>query len=365
MSSRIRRSVAAVALFAPLAALAFATPASADEGHGEGRAGTIYTETNNADGNAVLALRNVDGNLTNVGSYATGGRGSGDGLGSQGVLVADHNRLLAVNAGSNEVSLFSIGDNGRLTLRDVESSGGIRPVSVTVHDNVAYVVNAGDRTVSGFRIGRHQIEPIPGSTRTLPGNGAAQISFDTDGDRLVITEKATSTIDVLAVNDRGVAGVPVSNASTGETPFGFAIDRRDHVIVSNAAGGAAGASSLSSYSFAGKTGLVSVSAAVADTQAAACWVALSDNQKYAYTTNTGSGSISSYRVGRDGSLTLINAVAAQPGAAPSDMVTTEGTLFALSGGSHTITSHDIAADGSLSAVSQISVPTGVAGLAAA
>jgi 6-phosphogluconolactonase (cycloisomerase 2 family) len=365
MSTRIRRSVAAVALFAPLAALAFATPASADEGRGEGRAGTIYTETNDAAGNAVLALRNVDGNLTSVGSYATGGRGSGDGLGSQGALVADHNRLLAVNAGSNEVSLFSIGDDGRLTLRDVESSGGIRPVSVTVHDDVAYVVNAGDRTVSGFRVGRRQIEPIPDSTRTLPGNGAAQISFDTKGERLVVTEKATSTIDVLAVNRRGIAGVPVSNSSTGETPFGFAIDRRDHVIVSNAAGGAAGASSVSSYSFAGRTDLVPVSEAVPNSQAAVCWVALSDNQKFAYATNTGSGSISSYRVGRDGSLTLINAVAAHPGTAPSDMVVDDGTLFTLNGGSHTITSHDIAAGGSLSAVGEISVPAGVAGLAAA
>ena len=33
---------------------------------------------------------------------------------------------------------------------------------MTVHDNVAYVVTAVDRTVSGFRIGRRQIEPIPG-----------------------------------------------------------------------------------------------------------------------------------------------------------------------------------------------------------
>jgi 6-phosphogluconolactonase (cycloisomerase 2 family) len=135
--------------------------------------------------------------------------------------------------------------------------------------------------------------------------------------------------------------------------------------VSNAAGGAAAASSVSSYSFAGRTGLTPLSSAVADTQSAACWIALSSNQKYAFATNTGSGSISSYRVGGDGSLTLLHAVAAQPGSAPADMVTVDTTLFTLNGGSHTITSHLTAADGSLTAASQQTVPTGVAGLTAA
>ena len=361
MTLRIHRSAAFV-LIAPLATLALAGTAAADDGHDHGH--TIYTETNAAAGNEVLAFHDVNGTLTAIGSYATGGFGSGSGLGSQGAVVTDNDHLLAVNAGSNQVSLFSIGDDGSLNLGDTESSGGVNPISVTVHDNVAYVVNAGDSTVSGFRIRHDRLEPINGSTQSLPGTGAAQISFDAAGRRLIVTEKATNTIDVLAVNRRGVAGAAVSNPSTGQTPFGFAIDRRNNLIVSNAAGGAAGASSVSSYRFAGPASLAAVSAAVPDTQSAACWVALSRSQKYAYTTNAASGSISSYRVARDGTLNLVQAVAATPGAGPIDMVEVDDSLFTLNNGSHTISAHSISADGSLTAVDQISVPNGLVGLAA-
>jgi 6-phosphogluconolactonase (cycloisomerase 2 family) len=368
MSSRIHRTAAVIAMVAPLTGLAFAGTASAsggDHGHdGHRSAGTIYTETNSPLGNAVLAFRDVGGALVAAGSFDTGGLGSGSGLGSQGALVADGDHLLAVNAGSNEVSLFSIERDGSLELEDVESSGGVTPVSVTVHDDVAYVVNAGDGTVSGFRIRHDDLRPIAGSTQTLPGRGAAQISFDQRGRRLVVTEKGTDTIDVLPVNRRGVAGAAVSNPSTGQTPFGFAIDRRNHVIVSNAAGGAAGASSVSSYRFDGRAGLTPVSSAVATTQSAACWIALSGNQKFAYTTNTASGSISSYRVSGNGGLTLVSAVATTPGAGPLDMVEAGGALFTLNNGSHTISTHSIGNDGSLTASGAVAVPAGVVGLAA-
>ena len=363
MSHRIRRTGVALALVTPLALVAFAGAASATDGH-EREGGTIYTETNASAGNAVIAIRTGADGLTTTRGYPTGGHGSGAGLGSQGALVASDGHLLAVNAGSNEVSLFSIGDDGRLALDDTEPSGGLNPISVTVHDDVAYVVNAGDRTVSGFRLHHDHLMPIAGSTRTLPGNGAAEISFDTTGTRLVITERATSTIDVLPVR-HGIAGTPVSNPSTGQTPFGFAIDRHNTLIVSNATGGAAGASSVSSYRFTGAATLAPIGTAVADTQSAACWIALSGNGRYAYTTNTGSGTISSYRLARDGSLALDNPVAASPGAGPIDMVQTHGTLFTLNNGSHTVTAHTIHTDGSLTTDGQLTVPAGVVGLTAA
>ena len=369
MSHRFHRSVAAIALLAPVAALTFASTASADDGHGDDhhdrQVTTVYTETNAVAGNAVLAYQNVNGVLTNVGSFATGGLGSGNGLGSQGAVFADDDHLLAVNAGSNQVSLFSINDDGSLTLDDIESSGGVRPISVALRDEVAYVVNATSRNVSGFRVDDGQLTPISGSTQSLPGDGAAQVSFDARGTRLVVTEKATNTIDVLPVGKRGVAGTAVSHASTGTTPFGFAIDRRNNVIVSNAAGGAAGASSLSSYQLSGSTGLTPVSSAVATTQTAACWVALSENQKYAYTANAGSGTISSYRLARNGTLTLLAPVAAKPGTGAVDMAVIGGTLFSLANGPLSISAYGIGSDGSLSLAGSVTIPAGVAGLAAA
>ena len=189
----------------------------------------MFTQTNSGAGNEVIAYRSVNGALGEVGRYPTGGSGSGSGLGSQGAIAGSEHRLLVVNAGSDQLSLFTVHDNGELVLTDVETTGGSHPISVTVDGDVAYVLNGGDQTVTGFRLRNGQLRMIAGSHQSLPGSGAAQISFDRDGRRLVVTEKATSTIDVLAVRG-GVAGAAVSNASTGVTPFGFAIDARNHVI---------------------------------------------------------------------------------------------------------------------------------------
>ena len=355
-----KRSLVATALIAPLALFGLANNAAA----GESTESTIYTQTNATAGNQILAFQNVNGVLTATGAYSTGGLGSGNGLGSQGAIVTSDHRLVAVNAGSNQVSLFTISSNGALKLRSVASSNGVRPISVTVHDDLVYVVNGSSRNVTGFRIDDNQLAPIAGSTQALPGNGAAQISFDNYGTRLVVAEKATNTLDVLPVSANGVAGAAVSNPSTGQTPFGFAIDKSNHVIVSNAAGGAAGASSLSSYSFAGATGLAPISSAVASTQSAACWVALSADSKFAYSTNTGSGTISSYTVGNDGTLTLLKAVALSPGSGPLDMVTVGRSVFTLAGAVHTISVAAIGSTGALTGGSGVPVPTGVVGLAA-
>jgi len=360
MPRKIRRALAVTALIGPLAAAALAGTASADPATGGGT--TVYTQTNASTGNAVLAFRRVHGVLTQVGSFATGGLGSGNGLGSQGALAAADHLLFAVDAGSNQLSVFRIGEHGALHLSDVEPTGGILPVSVTVSDDAAYVLNTGDASVSGFRILGASLQPIAGSHQLLAGMGGAQISFDRDGQRLVVTEKGTSTIDVLPVR-HDVAGPAVSNPSSGTTPFGFAIDGHNRVIVSNADGGATLASSLSSYALSGPASLTTISAAVADNQTAACWVALSEDGRYAYTTNTGSNSISSYRVAADGSLTLLQAVAASPGAAPTDMAVADDTLVTLASASHTISTDEIGPGGALTPDMSVSVPAGVVGLA--
>lgn len=92
------------------------------------------------------------------------------------------------------------------------------------------------------------LAPIPGSTRPLTGKGGAQVSFTPNGRQLVVTEKASDLIDTFRVGEDGRVGTATATASTGQTPFGFSIDRNGHLLVSNAAGGVAGMSSLSSYS---------------------------------------------------------------------------------------------------------------------
>jgi len=332
--------------------------------------GAVYTLTNASSGNAVLVFnRAVDGSLSVQGSYATGGLGSGAGLGSQSaVILSQNNRwLFAVNAGSNQISTFAVGSKG-LKLVDVVDSGGIRPVSLTSYKDWLYVLNAGGSgNISGFAIGQNgRLSPIAGSTQPLSNGGAGaapgvgQIAFNSEGTALVVTEKTTNLLVSYPVVD-GVAGAPATNASAGAVPFGFAFDRHNHAIVSEASG------SVSSYEVA-DGGFSVISPAVVNTQVAACWIAIANNGRFAYTTNAGSGTISSYQIGDDGSLTLLAAVAGSTGAgsSPVDMAFSNNGiyLYALANGAHTVTIFQMNADGSLTNLGAVSVPTGVVGLAA-
>jgi 6-phosphogluconolactonase len=357
----LKRSLAFLLTGLVFVALAAAATATA----GESNPGAVYTLTNAAAGNAVLAFsRAADGTLTPQGSYATGGLGSGAALGSQGaVILSDNGRqLFAVNSGDSTVSLFDVQPSG-LELDATVASGGSHPISATVHGNVLYVLNADG--ISGFTVGKHSLTPLAGSNRPLGAgsSGPAQVQFSADGSVLVVTEKASNTIDVYPVDANGIAGTPVVSPSAGGTPFGFDFDNRGHLLVSEAAG------SASSYDVS-TAGASAISAAVATHQGAPCWLVSSKNGRYAYTANAGGGSISGFSVGDDGSLALLDASGATAslgsGSHPLDeAVSGNGQyLYNLTDGAHLISAFRIAEDGSLSAVGTISVPAGAAGLAA-
>jgi DNA-binding beta-propeller fold protein YncE len=149
---------------------------------------TVYTQSNDADRNEAIAFRsNENGTLSPLGQYVTGGRGSGKPhLASQSsVAVADDGtRLFVTNAGSNQLSVFMIGAEG-LELEACLPSGGESPTSVAVHDDLAYVLNAGGTpNISGFRIETGGIAPLELSTRPLSADSAdpAQIAFSPGGD---------------------------------------------------------------------------------------------------------------------------------------------------------------------------------------
>src|SRR6516225_2417968 len=121
-------------------------------------AGAVFVMTNAAERNAIIAYkRSADGSLSESHTFSTGGRGSGgntDPLESQGSLTLsqDHSFLLAVNAGSGEISVFRV-HGARLTLVDKVPCGGSEPVAVAEHGKHVYVVNAGGNSnVVGFRL---------------------------------------------------------------------------------------------------------------------------------------------------------------------------------------------------------------------
>jgi 6-phosphogluconolactonase len=359
-----------------LAAAALAATAAATANPG-GAAGAVYTLTNDPGANAVAVFaRAADGTLTPAATVFTGGLGSGDSLGSQGALVLSDNgrRLFAVNAGSSEISAFRVHGTG-LSLTARVSSDGVRPISLTIDGHLLYVLNAGGETspatITGFRIGNDgSLSHIFGSTRPLSGAsvGPAQIEFTPDGRVLVVTEKATSLIDTYTLERDGIASGPNPQPSAGETPFGFEFDKRGHLIVSDAFGGAPGLSALSSYDVSRTGTLSTITPLAPDGQTAACWVVVTKNGRFAYTTNTGSANVSSYSIGRNGSLTLLAAVAATTGGGPidADLDDNSDFLYTLDSGSHEIGGFAVNGDGGLSpfAAGISGLPPAAVGLAA-
>lgn len=328
--------------------------------------GAAYALTNRTTGNAVAVFaRAADGTLTAAGTVATGGLGTGSGLGSQGALaLSDDGRwLFAVNAGSNDVSVFAV-DQAGLTLVNRVPSGGTLPISLTVRGRLLYVLNAGGSgNIAGFALdGNGGATPIVGGTRPLGGAGPAQVAFSTDGRWLVVTEKATNSLDVYAVGTGGAVTGPVSHASAGGTPFGFAFGRLDRLFVSEAAG------SASSYRLDAQGGLTTLSGAVDARQGAPCWLVVTPDNRFAYTGNTGGGTITGFAVGADGTLSLLDAdgATATVGAGAIDLALSAGGryLYQLRN-SGSLTALRVEADGHLTTLGVVTaLPAGSVGLVA-
>lgn len=334
------------------------------------RAGAVYVLTNSPAGNEVLAWdRAADGLLTPAGTYATGGAGSGAGLGSQGAVIVteDGRYVFAVNAGSNSVSAFRVGPHG-LQLASVAPSGGALPTSVAYSHGLLYVLNAGvPNNVSGFVVGRHgEIEPLEGSTRPLsaPSTSPAQVGFSSDGDTLIVTERATNRVVTYAVGADGQLGDPIVHASAGPTPFGFAVDNRNTVFVSEAgAGGGA-----STYRVTEGSELTDVSSMLMTGQRAACWAVVTKDGRFGYVTNAGTGNISGFAIHPDGSGALLDAdgVTAVTGGNPTDAALSHDSryLYARVAALSRIAIFRVDADGSLTALPPLEgTPAGLAGIA--
>ncbi len=305
-------------------ALAMTVPAFAKDEHGH--PGAVYIMSNNENGNQVLIYNRAgDGTLSYSGQVATGGLGSGvgstvppDPLGSQNSLLLSANGqwLFAVNAGSNEVSVFRVTASG-LILTDKVASGGDYPVSLTFSRRLLYVLNAGgDGNITGFRLNNNgRLSAIKHSTRSLqaatPSNGSqpnileapGQVSFSPKGDFLVITDKGGVSGDgqllVFPVNKNGLPeSQPAITHTANPVPFSFTFDRFGHPVVVDASAG-----TVTSYAINKDGNLTTLSTAVTG-QAATCWIV--NNSRYIFTDNTGSGTISAFSSTHNGSLTPVN-----------------------------------------------------------
>jgi 6-phosphogluconolactonase (cycloisomerase 2 family) len=331
----------------------------------------VFVQTNDPSGNAVVSFRrHPDGTLSRVATYpsgGTGGRTSGsasDPLASQASLVLDARAglLLAVNAGSDSVSVFAV-HGVRLELRQVVSSGGSFPVSIAVHGDLAYVLDAGGAgAVQGYHVSRDGLIPIAGSTRSLGLENTnppfflaspAQVGFTPAGTQLVVTTKSNGTVDVFSVNAAGVlAGQPAKDPVPG-APFAFGFDQAGRLALVNA-----GDSSLGTFTINADGTLSTVGAPVSDGQIAACWIAAAG--RYSYVANTGSGTISQFSVDGAGTVHLVDASAASGIAGPIDLASAGrgALLYNQAGLASTVNAYRVGADGSLTLIQTQPVPDG-------
>jgi 6-phosphogluconolactonase len=348
-----------------------------DRSDANGTPAAVYAQTNDAGRNQVIAYRRAQsGELSPLGVYDTGGRGSGKPhLASQSsvVLSGDGRRLFVANAGSDEVSAFAVGRDS-LELTDRVASGGNAPTSIAARGGVLYVLNAGSpANISGFTVeddGR--LSPLAGSTRGLsePDADPAQLSFSPDGKSLVATERATDSISVYSVGEDGLADGPTVHPSSGQTPYGFDFTRSGALFVTEAAGARIGEASASSYLLSPGAGLAPLTGPVGNTRSEVCWATISKDDRYAFVTNFGDGSISAYAIDDDGRIELLDPVAAttvdgQKGIRDEALSGDGRYLYALHADLRKVFGWEVGDEGSLSPIGAFGdLPETVAGLAA-
>jgi 6-phosphogluconolactonase (cycloisomerase 2 family) len=304
---------------------AFALPGSAFAANGKSAAvAQVYLDGNTAGANTIAAYnRAPDGSLTPTpGSpFAAGGAGLGSGLGSQGAIqtTEDGRFVLAVDAGSNQVSVLRPNADGSLTQvpGSPVSSDGVKPVSIAVHGTVVYVANDGDETheanYTGFTLtNAGQLVPLPNSTVNAPGaaHDLGDVLFNSNGRKLVGTEVAPSLIDSFQVDGRGyltaAPGSPFAGQGLGAFGSAFRPTSPRQLFVSNPHNVGNDVATVSAFDVAGNGELSSIGASpFADFQNGACWIAATPDGQHLFVVNTGSGTVSRYSIDQSGALTLL------------------------------------------------------------
>ncbi len=361
-------------------------------------AGHVYVLNNDLSGSNSITVfdRAADGSLTLRGTISIGGLGSltafgTTNAGTQGslILTGDRTRLFAVDAGSDQISVVNVHD-GHLSLAGVFRSRGAGPVSLTYQDGLLYVLNAANgrsaaANVAGFHVHANgTLDPIAGAIRPLsaPHPNPAQVQIDPLRRFLLVTEKNTNLIDVYHIHSDGSLSAPTTFPSVGAVPFGMAFNLASPLhefIVADAAGGPNGTGAATAYRLAhGNVHLIN--GPVPDHQIAPCWMVITQDGHFAYTSDADSHAISGYRIHADGTISLLNANGVT-GTTPSDtfpleegLSRTSRFLYVLDSrllltppGPATLSGFLIHHDGSLTSVvdpAQITLPFSAIGLAA-
>jgi 6-phosphogluconolactonase (cycloisomerase 2 family) len=342
--------------------------------------GAVFTMTNSRNGNEVLMFNRANnGSLVQVGTFSTGGRGTGTALANQGGIRISPSgrRLLVVNPGSNDFTVFRITNQGLIFDQRV-GSGGQRPVSIAMRGDRVFVANAGGVSTStpgsvdnvvGFGFSDNgRLTQIPGSNQRLSGasTNPAQISISPDGSILIVTEQGTNRISIFSINFDGSLNALNSQLFNGLNPSGFALGPGGRVIVAELGGNAPNGSTISSFGFNSQGALQQITGSLPTAQTAGGSMAFSSNGSVGFVGNSGSGTITGFRVSNDGSITLLNptGISANVGTGtnPADLALSNNSafLFSLNSGTNTISTFRVDANGTLTPFGQTptSLPAG-------
>lgn len=348
--------------------------------------GAVFAMTNATQDNRIVAFRRAaNGTLLMTGSTSTRGGGIGTDLDTQGALQlsVDNRFLYAANAGTDDISVFAV-DGTELTLLQKVTAGDV-PNSLTISGDLLYALlgSVAGNGITGFRIQSDgTLTPLPNSFRLLSSPIAVpgSIQFSPDGRVLLVPHKVTNVlvppgriIDAFTVATNGLpSAAPRPNRSNGLRPFSTDIRGDGTVVVVESFNAAPNRTAVSSYDLARNGELSVISRSVPNMQTDGCWIIITNDGRYVYTANFGSGSISSYRFGSNGGLSLLDSTAAFFGAdtQPVDLALSENGrfLYLLLRGGGAIAALRIRDDGSLQSldVSPRGLPEnfGISGLAA-
>jgi 6-phosphogluconolactonase (cycloisomerase 2 family) len=376
---RVSAALAATAIVAVAAGSTAATAGAHTTHHKKSgrdhtaQAPALFVQTDNLAGNAVAAYqRGSDGRLYGEHLYKTGGLGGMlggsqvDHLASQGSLQYDaaQHLLFAVNAGSDTVTTFAV-RGASLKRVQVISSGGDFPVSVTVHGDLVYVLNAlGGGNVHGYQIGGGRLKAIPNSTRplgldpnatpqftTTPG----QVTFTPSGTQVLVTTKGnTNAVDVFGVDKGGaLSSTPQTNTLSGDVPFSAAFLPNGKVAISEA-----GPNAVADFTLAADGQLTQIDS-VATGGTATCWILADGHSVFAG--NAGSAAESRITVGSGDSLTLAGSTTTDAGTVDATSADNGRYLYVQTGGNGIVDEFAVGAGGTLNELGTVFVPDAVGG----
>jgi 6-phosphogluconolactonase (cycloisomerase 2 family) len=391
--------------------------------------GHLYMQTNEVKNAIVHYHWSANGALAEVERVATSGAGSGelspiyhvnrpnDFEGAGGVILTPDRRFLfATNASDNSVCSFAVDKEGRLTLLDVKrtgntQSGGAKSLAYAPSSRTLYVVHTVGpdylRLMSVDGEGKLTPHPEKYSVNTMDWNNRVPTmavlspdgkflfvgtTFDEfpsrknpDGSLILWIPHKDGTLHVIASNapdPDGIVVFPVGEDGAlrepsfydarGASPFyiAFLHNRPDTFLVGYAVSNGVSIGKVDA------NGKITVSAPVPlDTSAGLpselCWLAVSPDDRFVFTTNFGYSDMSSYRI--DGNVLSIAKDPASPkvpgdgtfraidgvvSSGPSDSwISPDGAyLYQIYGNASKLVGYATQPDGSLEEVTSVIIP---------